>query len=1090
MKKKTNLLIISLLLIFLTIPQFLQAQSITRVAKSTRQLLAKAIASGNQTVTLCLAAREGQVHDLAARIESAGGLVRSLHPKVDYIKAYVPTIQVQNVLTDPSLLTYMINTSYRNSVESLGNNISYENGIQYNGEHEVTSQSNDTTCWPPQRPVYPFDIAYHPWEDLDALTFLEKNPNYDGRGVVIAQIEYFVDVTLPELKWAINLQGNRVPKIIDQVNCSDPYDMNLYTPADSLSGAQRFAVMRKPLDWRWVNMKEEVVSNSGKLVYRGNTIQLPGKGKYRIGWWDADKLGFRPKIGVLWEKGFIVVWNQKSGAVWLDTDQDYDLSDEKLLEEFHVNQKYGILGKDDPKTAIIEEIPFGIQLDKEQEFLSVNVFRGSHATMVAGSAVGSKEFGGEINGVAPGAQLITYSSLISLDAYLSALIQAFEDPRVDVVLIEAASMVSGGLHELCDNGSVIDIIQDRLIKHYQKPALITGWNATGINQIVDHAVSTRILTVGAYQSSECLQINNGIVSAPKDDLHWVGSYGPGSNGVLKPDFLSPSGVVSLAPQFRNDTRYPRSLYRLPIGYGLGGGTSQATPVATGAVALLISAMKQENINWNLEALYEAMRMSARNIPSLSVHQQGHGLIQVAKAFDYLKQLHQTQKIDIEVKAPVRTITSHLLKEPHSGVGLYEYQGWNQNDIGTRKIVLVRKNGIDGDLQYTIKWWGNNSQTFSAPEKISIPLNKPVEIELSISPQKPGVHAAILELLPMGLGEKGYAKRIPVTIVVPKDISSNGFQTRQNFSLRRPNGRDSRYISIPHGTQAISMEGKGILEEGQYIVMRGPLKKYGTGKVLAKTTNIYHQLFNVTMPGVWELMALDLSDSRKVDFKHLGETLPNSNLPVHIKLIGATLEGNSKTIKAKNRNAEIFAKLQGDDNGFLTVFHDKIHQSSLRKHLVQVDSGSTQVLVRLNDVSPGEFNDLDVYVFDPEGHNVNIGLRGNSNTFSGESYSSDEQVIVLKPKAGEWTIVVDGYNLPNPSKYNLEVVQTHPKYGGTITTEHYTKRKTNETWETSYYSWKTEAISRREGIPVALVKLMVKENQEEQIIDYLTIPLKR
>lgn len=61
----------------------------------------------------------------------------------------------------------------------------------------------------------------------------------------------------------------------------------------------------------------------------------------------------------------------------------------------------------------------------------------------------------------------------------------------------------------------------------------------------------------------------------------------------------------------------------------------SSPHAAGCVALLLSACKKNGIPCNPNRIRRALQNTAKKMDSLSNLQQGHGMIQVDKAWEYL-----------------------------------------------------------------------------------------------------------------------------------------------------------------------------------------------------------------------------------------------------------------------------------------------------------------------------------------------------------------------------------------------------------------------------------------------------------------------
>lgn len=64
------------------------------------------------------------------------------------------------------------------------------------------------------------------------------------------------------------------------------------------------------------------------------------------------------------------------------------------------------------------------------------------------------------------------------------------------------------------------------------------------------------------------------------------------------------------------------------------GTSVASPVVAGAVALLASGVPESIVN--PASMKQALMASARRLPAISMFEQGHGKLNLYKAYQILK----------------------------------------------------------------------------------------------------------------------------------------------------------------------------------------------------------------------------------------------------------------------------------------------------------------------------------------------------------------------------------------------------------------------------------------------------------------------
>ena len=84
--------------------------------------------------------------------------------------------------------------------------------------------------------------------------------------------------------------------------------------------------------------------------------------------------------------------------------------------------------------------------------------------------------------------------------------------------------------------------------------------------------------VGGHESQGSFLANYGVRTRYVDNLLITGGYAPMGNGGFGPTIVSPSNIISGYRGWEDAASgYMASVFRLPPGYRISGGTSTATP---------------------------------------------------------------------------------------------------------------------------------------------------------------------------------------------------------------------------------------------------------------------------------------------------------------------------------------------------------------------------------------------------------------------------------------------------------------------------------------------------------------------------------
>jgi hypothetical protein len=596
-------------------------------------------------------------------------------------------------------------------------------------------------------------------------------------------------------------------------------------------------------------------------------------------------------------------------------------------------------------------------------------------------------------------------------------------------------------YRLGDGRFTSTVITSRLIRKYQKPFVAPANNIPGANITLEEGNAQWAFAVGAYESKESYRINDGYLLRHEDNFHHVGSWGPNGVGAIKPDIVVPSGYLSSGLPNAGDGGV-KGLFRLPPGYGIGGGTSQATPTMAGAIALLMSAAKQEGVPYDAERVHRAMTDSARQIPNLKAHQQGAGAVDVAAAFELLKAYAKSPGlIKIESRAPVRTPYSSWLATPNEGVGLWESEGWRAGERGGRVVTLFRETGPAEPMSFDVTWTGNDG-AFSSASKVTLPLRAPVRFPVTVAPATAGTHSALLTLDHPSV--PGHAHRMMTTVVAAESFEKgDDFSLARKEKLERP-GPYSFDLAVPEEVGALNLSGTG-----GTLTLLDPIgrPKWFTG-------------MSATAPwpaaGVWQAVlrlnadALDLAWTVRP-----GELAPRVYTTLNITPIGVRIDapaslalesGGARTVEVTVRN--IYGAFTGGLTsaaiGAARSVQLRLKPRQQKVFEVTAPEGSPLLYAEINGAARA--GGVDLYLFDctgkrckPAGTALDLG--------------APPRMRQPNPKPGLWKVVVDASRAPadGVTVEYLDLI-ADPALGGVSAADGARQHKVGEQWTAQANVW--------------------------------------
>ncbi|GFY84207.1 tripeptidyl peptidase ii [Actinidia rufa] len=507
-----------------------------------------------------------------------------------------------------------------------------------------------------------FLASLMPKKEIGADRFLEAHPQYDGRGVVIAIFDSGVDPAAAGLQ--VTTDGK--PKVLDVIDCtgSGDIDTSNVVKADAdgcINGASGAPLV---VNSSWKNPSGEWHVGY-KLVYEFFTDTLTSRlKKERKKKWDEkhqeaiaeaikhldefdkkhvkveeaslkraredlqNRVDFlRKQADSYDDKGPIidaVVWHD--GELWrvaLDTQSLEDdpergkLADFVPLTNYRIERKFGVFSS-------LDACSFVANVYDEGNVLSIVTDCSPHGTHVAGIATAYHPKEPLLNGVAPGAQLISCkigdSRLGSMETgtgLIRALIAAVEH-KCDLI-----NMSYGEPTLLPDYGRFVDLVDEEVVNKHRLIFVSSAGNSGPALSTVGApgGTSSSIIGVGAYVSPAMAAGAHCVVEPPPAGLEYTwSSRGPTVDGDLGVCISAPGGAVAPVPTWTLQRRM------------LMNGTSMASPSACGGVALLISAMKAEGIPVSPYTVREALENTCIPVGDLPEDKltTGQGLMQVDK----------------------------------------------------------------------------------------------------------------------------------------------------------------------------------------------------------------------------------------------------------------------------------------------------------------------------------------------------------------------------------------------------------------------------------------------------------------------------
>ncbi len=982
--------------------------------KADRAILAQSLAFREETVMLMALSRPGTSREVERKLGALGAVLRYVDRDVGYLRFVMATARVNDVAAIPEL-----------DALDFGMPMDRYNGTLAPTRSAASERSSGFA--EPTRKFDPAEPARFPLTRMGSPHLLGQQMTFDGRGIVAAVIDGGVDILIPEMQRALTLDGKQRRKLLDVRTASDAvYSDN-------------------PL---WVKTSARVTPRHGRFAADGRTFALPRAGHFRFGWLDErerDSIDLNRDGNPPGSSGLYgVLLDEANESVWVDTNQNDSFADEKELEEYRVRGDVGLFGVDRPQTPERETIPFAVQLDRSSHSVFINPLVGGHGTMTATTLAGA----GPMLGLAPGAAIVLYNTPdATIYPWVESILEAERDRRVDLLC------VSWGVFKLpIGADTLVAQVVDRAIERHGKPVFSGAANSgptAGI--LAAPGISRLSYSIGGYTPRESLLTNAGIAADSEHGLPLYSARGPAHDGALKPDFIALTEVLSGDSGYRYSPRTGAG-EQLPPGYAIGSGTSQATPSAAGAFALLMSAARQRGIRFDADLFRRALVMGAEFVPGYTVADQGNGLIRVDRAWEVLQRLREPH-YEIAFEGTVDSLPGRALSAAGGGAGIWLREGWGLVPSRPLALSATRLSGPAGPLDFKLRIRDDDGTFHLEQERLALERGEPAEIAIAAAPREHGLHTGILEIL-AGDADEVIAQTFvgvinPIALVAGETTSMTG-------SFGYPAG-DRHFLHVPPATAALVVEITCLAGEVATRI-RGPggieapvmdkdswLLHERIALERDADRNHFHYVVENPTAGVWEVN-LNRSAPLARDVERESSAAPLNRYAMQATALRYEVavrpaEGliNARPVGSAARaqsHPELRLHRGAERNETFTFDHAR-HQ-----HLMEVDvpEGTTALVGRVESTGNAAA-DFDLYFVEaPAG--VHMPARAGDMIEQwrivravracDNSASKAPQIIQHQPAAGRWVLVIDRADDGEEAAVaQASLALLHPIYGSQL-----------------------------------------------------------
>eukprot|EP00943_MAST-04B_sp_MAST-4B-sp1_P009305 g9305.t1 len=674
-----------------------------------------------------------------------------------------------------------------------------------------------------------------PKSDTQAAAFLQRFKSYDGRNTIVGILDTGVDPGAEGLQ--VTSDGKK--KVIDLVDATGSGDVSmgekivLRDEEDTVVGLTGRTLTLNRKDWtirdntirlgmkagydifprglkrrlqrerkkKWQESQNELINEAQMKVNEFEKILEANSGnkktdeetqnekniledlKLRVEQLRALSSSTWEDLGPVYD--CIVFHDGKNFRAVVDVDESGDLSRLPCLTDYSKEYQFSTFTSNDAC------LNFAVNIYDEGRVLSIVNDAGAHGTHVAGIVSANYPNAPETNGIAPGAQIVgirigdtRLGSMETSQGLIRGIIAVLKS-KCDIV-----NMSYGEPSKSPNFGRFSDFANELVNKHNVMYIASAGNAGPALSSVgAPGGTTSSIISVGAYVSPHMMLAEyNMRKTTPPINYTWS-SRGPAFDGDYGVSISAPGGAITCVP---NWTLQKNQLMN---------GTSMSSPNAAGNVALLLSALKQQNISYSPPRIRRAIENTAADIATSATKlDSGHGLLQVATAYDYLIAQKDFYEQDINFNISPRGL---YLRQPHQVLQPYVTSFRVTPQFHERED---KRRLIEFEMRISLSC----TQEWVTLASNMVLMHGGRGFEVSVDPTKlhPGVHFAEILGTQGTNAAAGPIFRIPITVCIPEKLDATSGTVTGSGPLGEirlsPGSIERRFVAVPDGAQWVDI----------------------------------------------------------------------------------------------------------------------------------------------------------------------------------------------------------------------------------------------------------------------------------------------